>query len=164
MSGLSLRRRLSDWLSGTRARTLHFEALENPDPEDVEKVFASLVNFNNQFLNSTERVPVAVFVRDDAGRIQGGAIGKLAWEWLEVELLWVDDSLRGDGIGSRLLAQLERLALARGIFRFKVSTTSFQALSFYQNNGYEVYAELEDCPPGHTDYALKKAIDLTGGE
>ncbi len=164
MSGLSLKRRLSDWLSGSRAKTLHFEASEYPESADVEKIRASLVAYNNAYLESTSRIPVAVFVRDDVGRLQGGATGMLAWEWLQVELLWVDESLRGDGIGARLLAQLERLALSRGIYRFRVETTSFQALEFYKQNGYELFSELQDCPPGHTDYGLRKIIDLSGAE
>lgn len=164
MSGLKLRRRLSDWLSGKRAKTLHFEALENPAAEDVLKVRTSLQAYNDTYLEAPLRLPLGVFVRDDVGRLQGGATGSITWDWLHIELLWVDESLRTDGIGSRLLAQLERLALARGVFRFRVSTASFQALEFYQKNGYEIFAELSDCPPGHTDYSLRKVIDLSGGE
>ncbi|MEM8982178.1 MAG: GNAT family N-acetyltransferase [Pseudomonadota bacterium] len=161
---LTLRRRLSDWLSGKRSRALHFEALEHPPEEMREKVLRGLKTYNDQFLTSKDRVPVGVFVRDDAGRIRGGATGQIAWDWLHVELLWVDDGLRNDGIGSRLLAQIERMALSRGVYRFRLSTASFQAREFYQKQGYEVFAILEDSPPGHTDYSMKKIIDLSGGE
>ncbi|MEO1034425.1 MAG: GNAT family N-acetyltransferase [Pseudomonadota bacterium] len=161
---LSLKRRLSDWLGGKRARTLHFEAMEHPPSDMTEKVLRGLMTYNNQFLDSKLRVPVGVYVRDDAGRIRGGATGQIAWDWLHVELLWVDDELRSEGIGSRLLAQIERMALSRGVHRFRLSTASFQAREFYQKQGYEVFAVLEDSPPGHTDYSMKKIIDLSGGE
>lgn len=161
---LSLKRRLSDWLSGKRAQTLHFEAMEHPPPDLREKVLRGLTSYNDQFLESKLRVPVGVFVRDDAGRIRGGATGQIAWDWLHVELLWVDDDLRGDGIGARLLAQIERLALSHGVYRFRLSTASFQAREFYQKQGYEVFAVLEDSPPGHSDFSMKKIIDLTGGD
>lgn len=33
---------------------------------------------------------------------------------------------------------------------------SFQALPFYQKQGYSVFGELPDMPPGHVSYFLKK--------
>ncbi len=164
MSNLQLKRRLSDWLTGKRAKTLHFEAMEHPPEEIRDQVHRAMVAYNDQFLPSSLRVPVGVFVRDDTGRIRGGACGQIGWDWLHTDLLWVDEALRGEGIGSRLLAQIERMALRKGVYRFQLSTTSFQARDFYLRNGYEVFATLEDHPPGHTDYYLKKVIDLSGGE
>lgn len=164
MTKLTLKRRMSDWLRGTRASALHFEAMENPPEESCQAVYRGLVAYNQQFIGVMDHTPVGSFVRDDTGRIRGGATGKIGWGWLTLDLLWIDENLRGTGVGSRLLAQIERLALKRGIYRFKVSTASFQALDFYKTNGYELYATLEDHPPGHTDYSLKKVIDLAGGD
>ena len=40
----------------------------------------------------------------------------------------------------------------------------FQALSFYQKLGYQIFGQLEDYPVGHTRYFLqKRALDATGG-
>ena len=85
------------------------------------------------------------------------------WGWLYIERLWVDEALRGQGVGTRVMARMERVALAEGVHRFQVGTTSFQALDFYIKQGYEVFAQLEDHPPGCTDYMLKKVIDLESG-
>lgn len=162
MQNLSLKRRLSDWLSGKRLAKLRFETLEEPPEESCEAVRRGLVEYNENFTGRVKQTPLGVFVRDETGRVRGGATGYLGWGWLYTERLWVEDSLRGKGIGSKLMAHLERLALSHGVYRFQVATTSFQALEFFQKNGYEVFATLEDYPPGHTDYSLKKVIDLTG--
>ncbi len=51
--------------------------------------------------HAVERLPrdgfnrVAVFVRNDNDEILGGVSGYLNWNWLQISLLWVEESLRG---------------------------------------------------------------------
>lgn len=40
----------------------------------------------------------------------------------------------------------------------QVETLSFQAIGFYLKSGYQVFAQLDDKPPGHTWYYLKKEL------
>ena len=158
---ITLRRRLSDWLrSGGSQPKLTFDATLDPNAEDVEAVARGLRAYNNQFAGALNERKLGCFARDETGRVVGGAHGHVVWSWLYIERLWVESDLRGAGVGAQVLARIERLALAEGVFRFHVQTTSFQALDFYRKQGYEVYAELEDNPPGFTDYSLKKRIEL----
>jgi GNAT superfamily N-acetyltransferase len=71
-------------------------------------------------------------------------------------LLWLAEEVRGQGFGSQLLSMAEGEARQRGCHHAFVDTTSFQALPFYQKCGYTLYAQLEDFPPGHRRYFLKK--------
>ncbi len=165
MGELTLKRRLSDWLVRRRRRSdLVFEAVEDPDASAVEAVRRGLAAWNDSQIGPTAHVPVGVFVRDPTGRVRGGATGHVGWGWLYVERLWVDEEFRGRHVGTELMMRLERLALDRDVNRFQVGTTSFQALGFYEKMGYEVFAELADHPPGHTDYFLKKYVALSGEE
>lgn len=158
---VTLRRRLSDWLRGGRTRaSLNYEAGEDPAHDDVAAVQRGLASYNERFTGDAPQVRLGAFARDATGRIVAGAHGTITWSWFYVERLWVDESLRGGGVGTEVLARLEREALARGVYRFRVDTASFQALDFYVKQGYEVFAQLEDSPPGYTDYFLKKTIDL----
>ena len=86
----------------------------------------------------------------------GGILGEIKWGWLHIEGLWVEDAIRRDGWGARLLATMEQYASDKGITHFHLETTSFQALPFYQKQGYTVFGELPDMPPGHITYFLKK--------
>ena len=52
----------------------------------------------------------------------------------------------------------EACALGRGCFAAALDTHSYEALGFYQKRGYEVFGALEDCPPGHTKYFLRKRL------
>jgi GNAT superfamily N-acetyltransferase len=66
--------------------------------------------------------------------------------------------MRGKGFGGRLLFEAEQEAMRRGCRGVYTDTFSFQVLPFYQQNGYEVFGEIENYPPGHTCYFLKKCF------
>ena len=51
--------------------------------------------------------------RDATGRVVGGVRGFVFLYWLQVEVLFVDDSVRRTGIGSALLVEAERQARLR---------------------------------------------------
>lgn len=86
----------------------------------------------------------------------GGILGEIKWGWLYIEGLWVSDTVRSKGLGTALLKKLESYAFNKGIVNFRLETTSFQALNFYQKNDYIVFGQLPDMPPTHTSYFLKK--------
>lgn len=71
---------------------------------------------------------------------------RLALYWLRVEVLWVDEAARGRGIGSRLLAEAERLAREMGARNAALETFEWQAPRFYQKHGYEEVARLRATP------------------
>jgi GNAT superfamily N-acetyltransferase len=102
--------------------------------------------------------PVAVFLRDEADTVRGGILGHCWGRWLHVEYLWVAEELRGQDYGSRLLAAAEDEARAHGCLGVFLDTFDFQAPGFYPKYGYEVYAELQGHPPGHTLYYLRKDL------
>ena len=66
--------------------------------------------------------------------------------------------LRSQGNGTRLLRAAEDYAVERGCFAATLETASFEARPFYEKLGYEVFASLEDYPPGHTKFYLRKQL------
>lgn len=95
---------------------------------------------------------------DAAGGLAGGLVGHTWTTWLHVTYLWVDTRHRGTGLGSRLLAEAERLAAGRGCTAARVETWDFQAPGFYRRQGYEVVCVIPDYPPGITEYTLTKRL------
>ncbi|BFO22242.1 N-acetyltransferase [Streptomyces sp. KM77-8] len=103
--------------------------------------------------------PLHVWVSDANGELAGGLVGHTWTTWLHVGHLWVDDRHRGAGLGSRLLAEAERLAAAeRACVASRVETWDFQAPDFYRRQGYEVVSVIPDYPPGITEYTLVKRL------
>jgi GNAT superfamily N-acetyltransferase len=135
---------------------LRFSLENDPREEDVQRVVDGLVEYNLSHYPHRDYQPLAVFLRDAAGEVVGGACGGTYWGWLFVKYLWVAEEHRGRGYGRRLLEAAEAEAARRGCHRCHLDTLEFQALPFYRKLGYEVFGTLEDCPPGYERYYLQK--------
>ncbi|MFH9014914.1 GNAT family N-acetyltransferase [Streptomyces sp. NPDC017943] len=105
-------------------------------------------------------VPLHVWaVNETDGDLAGGLVGYTWATWLHVTHLWVDDRHRGAGLGSRLLARAEDIALSQRSCRFsRLETWDFQAPRFYEKQGYRVACTVPDYPPGVTEYLLTKTL------
>lgn len=113
-------------------------------------VDAGLTAYNDGFLPlDRPRVPFAVSVRDEAGKLVGGLVGEFRLDWLYVADLWVTQSHRGKSYGAELLALAEREARATGKTHILLWTWSFQAPDFYRAQGYTEYARIPNHPKGH---------------
>ncbi|NNF67054.1 MAG: GNAT family N-acetyltransferase [Gammaproteobacteria bacterium] len=135
---------------------LEFHSTESPDSDDVAFVRKKLQAFNRTQAEQSVQRDLAVFARDENDKIVGGATGEVNWGWLYVDMLWVDEKLRGQCIGSRLLRDIEALSRQYNVVGYHLGTTDFQALDFYLKQGYEVWGQLPDFPPGHINYSLRK--------
>ena len=134
------------------------ELTDAPDAEDTEFLHRSLTDFNLTQAEEDEHRPLCVFLRDDRRELIGGLVGGTYWGWLYVEILWVARGYRGMGHGRNLLVAAESEAMHRGCCYAHLSTHDFQAVEFYRKQGYIVAGKLEDLPPGHTRYLLKKDL------
>jgi GNAT superfamily N-acetyltransferase len=131
---------------------------ETPDPGDARYVSTRLTEYNRQYAEPDNYRKLAIFIRDGDNAIVGGLLGETYWGWLHVSILWIDESLRHRSYGKTLLAAAEREAIQRGCHHAHLNTMSFQALPFYEQQGYEVVGVLDDMPAGHKRYLLKKTL------
>jgi GNAT superfamily N-acetyltransferase len=102
--------------------------------------------------------PLAVFARDARGNLVGGVQGTTNWNWLHLALFWIAAEHRHGGLGSHLLTAIENAARRRGCTRAHLDTFSYQARPFYERHGYAVFATLDDYPPGHQRFFLRKDL------
>lgn len=138
--------------------TIELAFEDEPSPADVDRLRQGLHAHASAFVDRPGFQPLALFARDRGGRIAGGAFGYVNWTWLDVSLLWVEESYRGRGLGSRILEAFEAAARERGCTQARVDTFSFQAPSFYERHGYREYAELPDYPPGYRRLFYRKEL------
>lgn len=135
---------------------LEISVEENPAPADLDVIERALVEHNEARSEPRNYAPLAIFLRTAEGQIVGGVRGVTVWGWLFVSQLWVAEHLRDRDYGTKLMEAAEREARDRGCRAAYVDTFSFLALDFYRKVGYTVFGQLEDFPPGHTRYFLKK--------
>jgi GNAT superfamily N-acetyltransferase len=103
--------------------------------------------------------PINFALRSDDGSVVGGIYGATMWTWLMIDGLWIAPSLRGQGLGRKLLLSAESEAIARGCSGSWLGTFDFQARDFYEHLGYIIFSELPGFPPGHTHFHLHKNLD-----
>ena len=131
---------------------------DTPNPDDLKTVRDGLSGFNFQYTGDDRYTPISIILRDNNGTVTGGLLGGTYWGWLHVDILWLDDTLRGQGYGSKLLKMAEDEGRKRGCRNAHLDTMSFQALDFYLKNGYTVWGRLEGIPEGHDRIYLRKAL------
>jgi GNAT superfamily N-acetyltransferase len=101
---------------------------------------------------------LCIVARDAEGRVRGGVQGVAVGAWLAMDLVWVEESCRQTGLGSRLLEAAEAEGRRRGCKWAILATFDYQAPGFYSRRGYVEYARMEDFPWGHTRFQLRKAL------
>jgi GNAT superfamily N-acetyltransferase len=137
---------------------LRVELEERPRAEDARVVTEGLVDFNRAVIGDANEVSLGVFVRDAAGRVVGGLLGHVRWKWVYVAKLWLPNELRGRGVGTRVMTELEEYARRHGCLGIYLDTFEYQALPFYEKLGYEPFGVLEGYPPGYRQFHLRKTL------
>lgn len=130
----------------------------NPPWEKVKALREQLRAYNRQMGQVDQGTGLGIFLRDSEEKLIGGIS---AWLWgttLEINFLWLSDSLRGQGIGQQLMEQIEKAAVARGAHQATLSTFTFQAPDFYQKLGYEIFATIDGLGNGHKKFFLRKNL------
>ena len=79
------------------------------------------------------------------------------WNIAFLEMLWVDEHYRDQGIGSRLLSELEREMKENGAWIVMTDARDWN-VEFFKKLGYTVYCTLEDYPNGYNKYKLQKRL------
>lgn len=129
------------------------------DPAAREAILRGLSRFNDERGGKPDFRPLAVLLRaGKEGDIVGGLWGRTAWRWLFVELLFVPEAQRGAGIGRELMRRAEAEAVERGCLGAWLDTFSFQARGFYERLGFSIFGRIDDYPPGHSRFFMRKSL------
>lgn len=130
--------------------------------KEIEEIDQKLGNFNQVQLNfvGKSEIPLSYVVRENGGII-AGISACLDWGFIvHIDLLFVDENHRLEGLGSFLVERVETEAKSLGAGMAQTDTFDFQAKDFYLKLGYEVFGEVENSPcPGHKRFYLKKILN-----
>jgi len=131
---------------------------ETPSAEDIKTIRDGLAGFNRVKTGLEDHQSVALLLRSDEGKLVGGLLGEIHWDWLAINFLWLAEEVRGQGWGSRLLTEAERIAVQACCVGAHLETMSFQAPGFYERHGYAIFGILEDKPRGHKRFFMQKRL------
>lgn len=92
-------------------------------------------------------------------RLVGGLLAKISMETAHINLLAIDENLRGQDWGTKLMAHGEEAMKELGLKNITLTTRSYQARGFYEKQGFDLFAELADVPKvGITRYYFIKRL------
>jgi len=131
-------------------------------PSELKSLDEAITDFN---ITVAPELPRAEIHRLDfaAKNIQGELLGgiqafRVNWGILHIELIYVFESYRHQGIASQLLQHVEQIAKQHNCHLAHLDTFDFQAKDFYFKHGYSTFGVLENAPKGHSRYYLKKDL------
>jgi GNAT superfamily N-acetyltransferase len=101
---------------------------------------------------------LSCFARNASGHAIAGAVGRTWGDNAELQQIWLPDSLRKHGLGSKLLSAFETAAQERGCKLIYLETWSFQACVFYEKNGYRVAFEIAGYADQLAKYTMTKTL------
>jgi GNAT superfamily N-acetyltransferase len=133
-------------------------AIGGGDADLRDRLDKEIYDFNAAATGHNDGRELSIAVPGDDGELRAGLTG---WTWGRcgyVELLWVRDDQRGNGLGARLLAAAEAEIQRRGCDRVALSTHSFQAPGFYARFGYTECGRTPGNPHGYDQIHLLKHL------
>jgi GNAT superfamily N-acetyltransferase len=134
--------------------------IAEPAPHHREAIAAGLGRFNDASIGQGPwpDAVLALALRDAPGQAAGGLWARSYYHWLILDLLVVPDPLRGQGIGTALLARAEAAARRQGCVGVWLDTFSFQAPAFFARHGYAAFGVIPDHPAPHRRVFLSKRL------
>jgi GNAT superfamily N-acetyltransferase len=136
-----------------------FQVETDPSPEAVQYLEEQIYQVTAGVTGISDGEWLAIFQRDDAGRIVAGISGNTWGGCCEIRQLWVAEPLRGQGVGTGLLAAAEQEARRRGCTQILLMTYTFQAPAFYRRHGFTTLAEVDGYPQGYRNLLMRKRLD-----
>ena len=123
--------KLRPWVAAA-VRSGMLEVTEQPSQADFATTFHALEEATARVVGPSRPWPLAVLLRDDSGTVAGGLWSLTAYSWVMITILFVPDSLRGQGVGTALVSVAEEAARERGCIGAQVDAFDFQAVQ--ENN------------------------------
>jgi GNAT superfamily N-acetyltransferase len=117
----------------------------------------ALHEFNFATTGYRDGLSLSCFLYDGDELIAG--IDGFSWGgYARVDYLWVTETQRGKGLGSRLLDAAEAEARRRGCRKIVLDTHSYQAPDLYRSRGYIEFGTTSDTPVGYTQSFFQKGL------
>ncbi|MDU7439128.1 MAG: GNAT family N-acetyltransferase [Clostridium sp.] len=136
--------------------------IRESNEEESELIVDKIVEYNLSkvpIIQESSFIWINRVIVDTYGDIIVGINSKMyCWNCLYIEVLWVKEEYRKEGLGSKILNEIEKVAKDKGCYLIHLDTFDFQAKDFYIKHGYDIFGILDECPQRHKRYFMKKII------
>ncbi|ERJ83291.1 acetyltransferase, GNAT family [Peptostreptococcaceae bacterium oral taxon 113 str. W5053] len=101
--------------------------LGNMASERAQELANLIRAYNRSKRKSSSSEPLNIYVEDEQGNLIAGMVAETFGNWLEIKYFYVNEDLRGQGVGSEILHRAEEEAGKRKCKYSFVNTFNFQA-------------------------------------
>ena len=129
-----------------------------PDPEDKKVLTEGLLAHHARQGHPRESETFSIFLKDQNKKVMGAIIVTFLWNGMAINSLWIDESLRKQGWGGKLMQAVEKEAIERRCTIAYTDTFPWQAPGFYERLGYTLYGKLDDFPQGFSLCYYRKKL------
>ena len=135
---------------------MNFRITNDGNRQDINEIRDMLKAYNQSCGITDDSTPIGVFYEDEYGKKLAGLTGVAYGNWFSIDFLFVSETLRGQGIGKRILLSAEAEAKAKGCKYAFLNTNAFQAPWLYEKMGYQcVFSQKEFPIDGEKFYYTK---------
>ncbi len=131
--------------------------MDTASDADVAALRDALIAYNIATTGYDDARSLSCFLHVE-DRLVAGIDGFTWGGYAHIEHLWVDESLRGHGLGHRLLEAAEVEARARGCATIALDSHEFQAPDFYRARGYTEIGATRETPAGFGQFYFQKFL------
>lgn len=136
----------------------HFEYQVEAIQEDEQVLFEGIADEAVLKKKMDRITPFGIFIKDTQGVVLGGVNGFSCYGCLYVDMLWLKDELRKQGLGKKLMMEAEKIGCKRRCTFSTVDTMDWEALPFYQKLGYSIEFVRKGFEKESKMYMLRKEL------
>lgn len=130
-----------------------------PTADELAAIRRPLDQFNLEACGISDQRPLALLVRDPVTHdVVGGLNGRTSRGMLFIDVFFLPESMRSNGLGSKLLRMAEEEGLRRGCRTGILHTNDFQAPGFYKKQGWREFGNFPCDPPGSSRFFFSKEL------
>jgi len=121
-----------------------------PNTKDMVIISKGMLSYHASQGHPRKWKIFSILLKDQSNKLFGCVIVSFLWNGMEIKTIWVDESLRQQGWGRKLMEAAEKEAIKRKCTIAYTNTFSWQAPDFYTKLGYKLYGRLDNFPEGNS--------------
>jgi len=140
----------------------HYLVIENQHPKAVrDRISYGIREYNIPFFGFQDMSdPFCLYIQNERYEVIAGIYGSIWNHYSYIDVLWVEESYRKQGIGTFLMKQTEKFLRSKGSKKVRLDTFDFQAPLFYEKLGFKCFGMIPKCIEGRDRFYLEKSFEI----
>ena len=127
--------------------------------EQIEEIEDKLSAYDQDFIKFKLDGTIQIGIKENGKLIAGLDACMTAFKILYVSTVFVEESYRRKGYGSKLMQEMENRARKLGANIIRLDTFNWQGKEFYNAIGYEMVGSYENKFDGYSEHFFLKRLD-----